>query len=503
MRSGAEYVAGLRDGRSVFINGGRVDDVTTHPAFRGAVGSVARLYDLAHATENRDLLTVESPETGGTINVSYMIPRSEEDLVRRRKGLRRLAEETFGLMGRSPDHVAGFLAGFAARPDVFSRAGAQFGENVSRFYRFAAQEDLYVSYVIVPPQIDRSKPAHQQADPHLYAGVKEERDDGIVIAGAQMLGTGAVLSDFIQLSNIAPLGPGDENHAISVVVPVGAPGVQIISRRSFAQGATSAFDYPLSTRFDETDSFVVFEDVLVPWEHVFVYRDLDLVQAQWWETPAWLLGNTQAHIRASTKLDFLVGVAKRVAEMNRVDRLPPVQGMLGRMAAQAALVRGLVSAAEHDCRMDDAGVAWPGSAATFANSTLQARLFPEVMNLVRELCGGGLIQLPSSVDDFDHPEIAAALDRYVQSPGVPSRQRVQLMKLAWDLVGSEFASRQHQYEMFYGGAPFVTEMRMMRNYDFAAATALVDAALSAPAPRAAGDGPDAGAPSSNEERLPA
>jgi 4-hydroxyphenylacetate 3-monooxygenase len=477
MRTGNDYMAALRDGRNVFINGERVDDITVHPAFRGAAASIARLYDLASAPENEDLLTVQSPDTGARINVGYMIPRSEADLIQRRRGLRRIAEATFGLMGRSPDHVAGFLAGFAAKPKVFARGGEQFAEAVTRFYRFAAEHDLYVSYVIVPPQIDRSKPAHQQSDPHLYAGVKEERDGGIDIAGAQMLGTGTALSDWIHLSNIAPLAPGDENHAISVVLPVAAPGVQVISRRSYAEAASSSFDYPLATRFDETDSFVVFRDVFVPWDHVFVYRDIGLTQAQWWETPAWLLGNTQAQIRASTKLDFMVGVANRVAEMNHVDRMPPVRGTLGRMAAQAAMVKGLVTAAEHNCHIDEDGVAWPGKAETFANSTLQSRLFPEMLGLLRDLCGGGLIQLPASVHDFDNPEVAEALERYIQSPGTPSRQRVQLLKLAWDLVGSEFGGRQHQYEMFYAGAPFVTEMRMFNNYDFATARSLVDAAL--------------------------
>src|SRR6185312_6940483 len=162
------------------------------------------------------------------------------------------------LMGRSPEHAAGFLAGFAAAPDFFARAGAEFAENVQVFYRFARDNDIYAAYTVIPPQIDRSKPAHQQADPHLYAGVEKERDGGIVLAGAQMLGTGAAIADWIHLSNIAPLRPGDEAYAISVMVPVGAPGVKVLSRRSYASAASSVYDYPLATRFDETDALVVF-----------------------------------------------------------------------------------------------------------------------------------------------------------------------------------------------------------------------------------------------------
>jgi 4-hydroxyphenylacetate 3-monooxygenase len=476
-RSGKDYVEGLNDGRSVFIDGERVDDVATHPAFRGAVRSVAHQYDVANDPANLSVTTFASPETGEPVNVSFMIPRSTEDLVARRKGLRLLSEQNFGLMGRSPEHAAGFLAGFAAAPDFFARGGALFGENVQTFYRFARDNDIYAAYTVIPPQIDRSKPAHQQADPHLYAGVTEERDGGIVIAGAQMLGTGAAIADWIHLSNIAPLRPGDEAYAISVMVPVGAPGVKVFSRRSYASAASSVYDYPLATRFDETDALVVFEDVFVPWEHVFVYRDLELTQGQWWQTPAHILGNTQAQIRFSTKLDLLVGVAKKVADMNGVGALPPVQGTLGELAAYASMVTGLIYGAEHNREIDGNGVAWPGRAEIYASVTLQSQVYPTVINIIRELCGGGLIQLPSSVQDFRSEATAPYLERFVQSPGHPSRERVKLFKLAWDLLGSEFAGRHQQYELFYAGAPFLTKSRMYRSFDFGRGEALVDAAL--------------------------
>jgi 4-hydroxyphenylacetate 3-monooxygenase len=470
-------VEGLRDGRAVFIEGERVEDVSTHPAFCQAVRSVARLYDIASDPGNREVMTVPSPYGGDAMNIIHMIPRSREDLARRRRGLRLWSEATFGTMGRSPDHVASFFAGFAGNASVFARGGKAFGENVVNFHRFLCERDAYLAYTIVPPQIDRSKPAHQQADPHLYAGVKEERDDGIVVKGAQMLGTGAALADYIHLSTIFPLRPGDENYAISVAVPVGAPGVQIYSRRSYAHAATSTFDYPMSSQFDETDSLVVFDDVFVPWEHVFVYRDIDLVQAQWWETSAHVLGNNQAQIRFSTKLDFLVGIAHRVATMNGIAQLPPVQATLGELAAHASMVSGLVYGAEQNCSIDADGVAHPGHSESYANMTLQSELYPKVLTMIRELCGGGLIQLPSSVEDLRSPEISSILERYIQSPGVSAHERIKLLKLAWDMIGSEFASRHLQYEMFYAGAPFVVKMRMYRNYDFNRADALVESAL--------------------------
>jgi 4-hydroxyphenylacetate 3-monooxygenase len=292
-----------------------------------------------------------------------------------------------------------------------------------------------------------------------------------------MLGTGAAIADYLILSCIVPLQPGDEDYAISVAVPLGAEGLKVYSRRSYAQAATSVFDYPLSSRFDETDALIVFDDVFVPWDRVFVFRDRQITTDQWNRTPAHLLGNNQAQIRFSVKLDLLAGLAMRVAQMNGTDKFPPVRGTLGELAAHASMVSGLVYAQEQNCELDEFGVAWPGRAECYAAMTLQSDFYPKLLHMVRDLCGGGVIQLPSSAADFAHPEARADLERYVQSPGHPSIERVKLLKLVWDLVGSEFASRHHQYEMFYAGAPFLVRSRMSQAYDFDLAGALVDRAL--------------------------
>jgi 4-hydroxyphenylacetate 3-monooxygenase len=189
MRTGAEYLRSLKDGRQVFLDGERVKDVTAHGAFREAARSIARLYDIAAAPEMRDRMTFTSPKTGEPVLRGYQIPHSHADLAARRLFSETWAEATFGLMGRTPDHVAGFFCGYAATPRVFAAGGQKFADNVVAFYEQMRDTHLYVSYAIVPPQIDRSKPAHKQSDPALYAGVVKERDDGILISGAQQLAT--------------------------------------------------------------------------------------------------------------------------------------------------------------------------------------------------------------------------------------------------------------------------------------------------------------------------
>jgi 4-hydroxyphenylacetate 3-monooxygenase len=483
LRTGAQYIDSLRnDGRRVIIDGETVRDVTTHPAFRAAVRSVAHLWDLAAAPENRATMTYPSPRTGKPVLRCWEIPAAAADLKTRHAMIERWAEATFGLMGRTPDHVAGFFTGYAAKPSVFAAVGANWADNVVRFYEFARDHHLYLSYAIVPPQIDRSRPAHLQSDPTLYAGVVRERDGGIVLKGAQQLATGAALSDWLHLSCIHPLQPGDEAYALSVAMPIATPGLKIYTRRSYAAGATSAFDYPLSSRFDETDALVVLDDVFVPWEHVFIYRNVALCRDQWWKTPAHIYGNHQAQVRYATKLRFLLGLTQRLTEITGSAGLPPVQIMLGEMAAIASIVDHMVTAQEASATVDEEGVVWPSRTALYAVMALQSELNPRLIDMARELAGGSMVALPSSEKDFADPEIAADLERYVHSPGFSARDRVRLLKMAWDLIGSEFAGRHQQYEKFYGGASFLVKQNMYRNFDFARAGRLVDAALALPEP---------------------
>ena len=292
-------------------------------------------------------------------------------------------------MGRTPDHVAGFFAGYAATPDIFAvGSDRKFADNVVAYYEHMRDNHVYASYAIVPPQIDRSKPAHKQSDPALYAGVVKERDDGIVISGAQQLATGAAISDVIHLSCIHPLQPGDENYANCLAVPVNAPGVKLYPRRPFALNATSSFDYPLSSRFDETDNYVVFDNVFVPWEHVFIYRNLEASRDQWWKTPSHLYGNHQAQTRYVTKLRFMLGLAQRLNEATGNIANPAVQVMMGELASIASIYEGMLLAHEVNAPIDANGVLWPSKTTLYSAMALQSELNGRMLEMIRELAGG-------------------------------------------------------------------------------------------------------------------
>lgn len=477
-RSGEDYVASLADGRTVIVDGERIEDVATHPAFAASVASVARMYDVSNDPANRELMTYESPSDGRPVNLAWLVPRSKEDLRARRLAIEHWAKQSFGLFGRSPDHVASFFAGFVGASDCFAKGGQGYEDNLIRYYEQARDEDLYLSYAIIHPQIDRMKAPHEQSTDHLYASIVEENDNGVVIRGAQMLGTGSAISNQIFVSCILPLPKGSEDYAISVSVPCGAPGLRMYPRRLYAEGATSRFDYPLSTQFDETDSLIVFDDVLVPWENVFVNRDIDITAAQFHETAAHNLGNTQAQIRFYVKLKFILGLARKLAESSGTIQLRPNQLDLGELAARVSVPEGMVLGAEESASIDENGVARPNPQLLYAAMTLQPRLYQEIMFTLREMTGGGMIEVPSSSSVWNDPVSSSDYERHVRWPEVGSRDRVKLLKLIWDIVGSEFGSRAFQYEMFYAGSNSVVKARAFGSYPWAEATDLVDKCMS-------------------------
>jgi 4-hydroxyphenylacetate 3-monooxygenase len=381
-------------------------------------------------------------------------------------------------MGRSPDHVPGFITGFAMRPDLFARQGQRFADNVVRYHAWLRDTDLYAAYVIAPPHIDRSKPAHQQEDPQLYAGVVEERDDGIVVSGAQMLGTGGAIANEMFMSCIVPAGRGRrELRALprrAGRIAGASPDRAAALRRDRDQRVRLPAVVPL--RRDRRAGGL--RPGLRPLGAGVRVQDVALTQAQFYETPAHVLGNHQAQVRFTSKAQFLAGVALRIAESIGVDKAPQTRTMLGELASYCAMASGLVLASEAECVHDERGFVYPNPTYLYANNWLEATYYQTMLTYVRELAGGGLLQLPSSYKDYLNPDIAADLERFVRSPGLKSVERTKLYKLAWDLVGSEFAGRHQQYELFYAGARAqTTAVRAYRAFDFAAARAMVERCL--------------------------
>jgi 4-hydroxyphenylacetate 3-monooxygenase len=472
IKTGADHIRSLQDGREIWIDGERVGDVTTHPAFKNAVAAAASLYDFQAAPENRDWMTFEAPAAGGyrRVHRCWQLPTSYDELVARRKALSAWAEISCGYLGRAPDHVASALVGQVIGIDVFRRHGEKRAAALLSYFDEMSRNDHYLSYVIINPQADRNKAWGEQRE-DLVARIVDEDSVGITVRGAKMLGTATVFANELLVANLQPLQPGEEDLAVSFGVPVGIKGLKILSRKSYEAHAVSRFDNPLSSQFDENDAIVWFDDVKVPWERVFVHRDTEMCRAQFHDTLGHTFQNYQAQIRLSTKIRFLTGLARRIADTIGTSAMPPVRETLGRLAAQAAMVEGMVAGMEAAGHMEGPYYV-PHKHLMYAAQVLTQDLYPKVIDTVRGLAGGALIMLPSSERDFADPELARIIGLTQRSPVSGPEERVKFLKLAWDAVGSEFASRHVQYEMFYAGAPFVTCGHSFRTYDWDGAGAM-------------------------------
>ena len=472
MRTGKTHLESLQDGRQVYFLGELVSNVTSHSAFRNAVATAASLYDYQSDPRNLEKMTFLSPETGDAVSRAWQLPKNYTELVRRREALSAWAETHAGFMGRSPDHVASCISGMYMGIEVFEEFDPKRAEALRNYYQYARDNDLYLTYVIINPQADRAKNPHQQTDSLLTAHLCDQDSQGITVKGAKMLGTSAIMANEVFVTCIQPLGAGDEPYALSFVVPINAKGLKLLSRKSYERASESRFDYPLSNQFDENDAVLYFDEVKVPWDRVFVAGNTAMCQKQFYQTPAHVYQNYQAQIRLEVKLRFLAGVGRMIATANGIENMPQVREILGQLAAEAAMVDGLVRAMEvKGSHHGDYFI--PDTNTLYAAQVLTQQLYPKVIQTLRELAGGSMIMLPSGIRDLIEPEAADYSLRVQRSPAFGPEQRIKFFKMAWDAVGSEFASRHTQYEMFYSGASFVTKGHSNRTYDWDRATGMV------------------------------
>ena len=471
-KTGAEHIKSLKDGRTVYIDGKLVTDVTEHPAFRNAVQSAGLLYDFQARRENIELMTFIPDGSNRRVNRAWQMPRNYEEMVLRRKALQAWSAVSYGFLGRSPDHLASALVGQRMGIEVFRKHSPERAKALIDYFDYASKNDIFLTYVIINPQAERAKDWGEQQD-ELVARIVDEDSGGITIRGAKMLGTSSIMANEVLVANLQPLKAGEEDLAFSCALPMNAKGLRVLSRKSYEASAVSMFDNPLSSRFDENDALVYFDDVKVPWDRIFVHRDPDMCRAQFHDTPGHSYQNYQAQIRLSVKIKFLVGLARRLTEAIGTTNIPSVREQLGYLAAQASMVEAMLSGMEASgSKLGEWYV--PNKHFMYSAQVLTQDLYPKVINTIRDLSGGALIMLPSSLHDFTDPMLERIIRTTQRAGTMGPEQKVKFLKAAWDAVGSEFGSRHTQYEMFYAGARFVTSGHSFRTYDWDGATGMVE-----------------------------
>jgi 4-hydroxyphenylacetate 3-monooxygenase len=473
---GREKLERMRDGRAVYIGAERVDDVTRHDAFRNAAQTIAALYDVKADPARRELFAFE--ENGELYGLPWLRCRSREDLARRMRAMKAIADSTYGMIGRSPDHVAGLVTGLAMRAELLDDLTPGFGQNLFRYYEHARRNDLYLSFAVTPPSGIRSREifaGEMRDDPTLQ--VVGEDDSGVIVSGMKMLATGAVFADEVWIGNLTPIDDKRASESITAVIPNNAPGVSFWAREPYARHARHEADYPLSYRFDETDTVLVCERVKVPWERVFLHNNGTMSRRIYIETPANCYQNQQSNIRFWAKMGLIVGLASRVCEANGIDKVPAVRETLGRLAALEATIGALVNGQIEACENWPKGFVTPNRRMVYAALNWCQEHHSEIIDTLRTLAGAAPLQMPASIDLVADPGLKDRFERWWGTATMPALDRLKLYKLVWDLIGSEFAGRHMLYERFYAGNSIIVRNQSDREAPWERFHATVDGLL--------------------------
>jgi len=454
--TGPEYLESLRDGREVWIYGERVDDVTAHPAFRNSARSVARLYEALNDPAQRDVLTVETDTgNGGVTHPFFRAPTSADDLVKGRDAIAAWQRLSYGWMGRTPDYKAAFLATYGPNAEYYT----PYEENARRWYRESQERVWFMNHTLVNPPVDRHKDIHEVDDVFIHA--VRETDEGVVVRGAKMVATGSAISNFNFVSYHGSLPIKKKEYALSFFAPMNLPRTKLICRPSYEyQAATvgSPFDYPLSSRFDENDAVLVFEDALIPWENFLIYGNLEIASTYHLTGFIWR-ALMQGCTRLAVKLDFLAGLFVKVLEAIGTIEFRGIQASIGEILAWRNLFWSLTDAMCHNPVPSAGGSVLPNVEAASAYRILSNQAYPIIKGIIENQTGGALIVHPSSSHDWKQPELRPLLEQFYRgSNGYTAVEKIKLVKLLWDAIGTEFGGRHELYERSYSGSHELTKL---------------------------------------------
>jgi 4-hydroxyphenylacetate 3-monooxygenase len=452
-RTGREYLQGLRDQeREVWLGGERVKDVTTHPGLRRGAEAIAALYDLQHDPALRDTMTFVSPTSGDRIGRSFVIPRTRQDLEVRREMMLRWARATCGMMGRSPDFMNVSFAAWAGAADYFAQCRPEFGPHVRAYYEHISENDLTLTHALINLQRSRTVSGVLNLDEGTALHVVRETDAGVVVRGARVLATLAPISDEIAVYSprLAQMGEPHSPFALNFAIPCGTPGLKFLCRESFDLGR-SRFDHPLGSRFEEMDCVAFFDDVLVPWERVFLLGDVTLINATGTTTGSSMHTAHQGAAKNLAKCEFVLGVALLITQTLGNAHLPHSEERLSELMMYTELMRACMRAAEADAALDQWGVMRPSAIPVEITRNLFTTAYPRMAEIL-QLLGSSSFMITPSEADFASP-LAPAIEQYLATEGATARDRVKLFRLAWDIAGSAFGSRQVLYERFFASDP--------------------------------------------------
>ena len=466
--TGEEYLESLRDGREVWVHGKKVDDVTKHPAFKRVAREMARIYEQQHNPDLQDKMSFINDD-GVRVSYSYSLPKNYDDLIKRRDNTAIWAKESLGMFGRFPDFCAAIIVGMYDARDEMAKIDPRYKANIENYLKYAAENDLSLSHGLHDPAMDKSK--RPKEDPDRCMRIVEEREDGIIVRGARFVTLGP-LTDEVVIAPTQTLQEDEPEFGLWFAMPVCAPGIKQICREPFSINR-DVRDHPLSTRFDEQDVVMIFDDVFVPWERVFLAnapKEANMLfrsRVMKWAAHCSVL-------QLLERLELMIGVSHLMIETEGKAGRQLIEMELGELVTYKEIFRSIIRTAEVEGSLTQGGhfAIKPAPHLRAFIGMVSERL----VSIIEHVTTSAPIFVPSA-EDMDAPELRPLIDRYWRGKGVDAGYRQRLCKLAWELTGDSFGGRQQLYERLHSGSPEVIVASVYKMYDKSDAIALVDAAL--------------------------
>lgn len=463
IRTGDEYRASIRDGREVWINGERVADVTTHPAFKPIVDVRARIYDLAHADATRDVMTYHDPDTGERNAIGSKLPHSRDDWHAKRRAVDAVLDDLGGVVTRVGDETVGEMWSLYDGQDVLNEVDPRFAANIRRHVARSVREDPFHVSANTDPKGDRSKRPQDQ-DPDVLLHVVRETENGIVVRGAKYETAAAYANQAFVKPTIANWGQSElSDYAVGFIADLGAPGIKHICRAGFA-GRAPVADYPLANRFDEIDTLVVFDDVEIPWENVLFYRHTRAaayIRATLHRYSAFAF--VQRLLRYA---DLLIGTALFNARQTGLEKQQAVQEKLAMLVCYREGINAHLTAAIAEAEVSPGGLLMPNQSLLYTGRVFACSQLAAMMHLARDLCGGQICVTPDAAS-FAHPETGPWLEKYYTvNDDWTAEDRRRLLAFGRDLLNSDYAGHRLTFQLFAQSPPFAHLLAVYRTFDW-------------------------------------
>lgn len=448
--SGQEYIARIdRLQPNVWVDGKQITGkISEHLAFKGVMKSQANLYDLQHDRQLKKEMTYLSPTSGEEVGLSFLQPTTQEHLVKRRQMIQHFATYHHGLMGRSPDYMNTVVTAFACSTDYLQGEPNCYPEHLQAYYEYVRENDLSITHTFIDPQVNRSKYYLELDEQPIAAAIIEQNDEGIIVEGAKLLATQGAMTDEVYVMSAS--NDGDGNRAFAFAIPSNTEGLKFVCRESFVLG-DNAFNYPLSSKFEEMDALVVFDKVFVPWSRVFYCNNVRIANTFAQNSLFRPLTLHQVVARQIKKTEFILGIALAIADSIQIVEYAHVQEKIAEIMIQLEVMQALLMKSENQAQLHKFGYMCPQQEPLEVAINLYPKMYPRFVEILQLLGASGLINIPTA--NAFQSDLQSDLDHYLQSQTQSAAERVQLYRLAWDLTMTPFGTRQTLYERFFFGDP--------------------------------------------------